>query len=346
MLRRKLLFNFGPLVMLLIGTAIAAIWLLQGVLRDMDHINTKAWVLVEKVNELSIEVNHVEIVLYQIQLGREGHLDALIDSVDSVRALVKDVGEFYLVGGGEAALRYRTLAGGLPEFERHVGALATVQDREMARYHNDAAMNAAVAIRMDTLPLARLARAHAHAEQGDLANWFRWLVLGLAIVFLLEVNVTVLMLMRMGGTVLKPVDKLLEATRRLGEGKYEHRVQFQQHDEFDELARAYNSLAENLQANEARKMEVLRQVALAMNHELNNALAIIQMQLQRLGREATGNPALENRLREIQQSLQRMTESVKALRDARRIVLTDYVPGTKMLDLRRSAEPEEATANL
>jgi hypothetical protein len=63
MLRRKLLLNLGPVVVLLLLTAVIAIWLLQGVLRDMDHINTQAWRLVEDVNELSISVNAIEVDL-------------------------------------------------------------------------------------------------------------------------------------------------------------------------------------------------------------------------------------------------------------------------------------------
>ena len=36
-----------------------------------------------------------------------------------------------------------------------------------------------------------------------------------------------------------------------------------------------------------------------------------------------------------------MTQAVAALKSARRIVLTDYVPGVKMLDLERSQQPAD-----
>ena len=181
-----------------------------------------------------------------------------------------------------------------------------------------------------------LARAgHEHEQWQSL----RWIILSLALVFVLEINIAVVLILRMAVAVVRPIEKLVEATRELSAGHYDYRVELAQHDEFDELAQAYNVLAENLQANDQRKMEVLQQVALAMNHELNNAAAIIQVQLRRANKEAGGNPALEGQLRQIQTSLQRMTQSVQSLSNARRIVLTDYVPGMKMLDLTKSAAP-------
>jgi pyruvate-formate lyase-activating enzyme len=47
-------------------------------------------------------------------------------------------------------------------------------------------------------------------------------------------------------------------------------------------------------------------------------------------------------LREIHESLSRMTRTVQALKNVRRIVLTDYVAGVKMLDLEQSAKEEPA----
>ncbi len=338
MLRRKMLLNFAPLVVILVATAITIIWLLQGVLQDLRHINNNSWVLVEQVNGLSVDINAVEIDLYEIRLGKERHLDRLVDTLASVKEAIEKIGGNYVMTS-EAMPAYRDIIEALPEFEQHVGALATAQNADQAQIHNDAALNIALQLRRDTLPLSRVVQAHAHREQEELVSWFRWLVLALGLAFLLEINLTIVVTLRMAAAVLEPVDKLINATRELAAGHYDYRVKVAQQDEFDELARAYNALAENLQSNEARKMEVLRQVALAMNHELNNAAAIIHVQLQRINRDAAGNPALEDRLRQIQTSLLRMTQSVQCLGNARRIVLTEYTPGMKMLDLTKSAAP-------
>jgi HAMP domain-containing protein len=341
MLRRKLILNLCPLVALLLLTGIFAIYLLQGVLEDIRHINSQAWRLVEDVNELSIVVNTIQSDLYELQLNRESHLDQLIRDVETAQGLVDGLDRYYVLQQPEAARLHEEIVRTMPQFARHVSALATAQDPELSVRHNEQALMAAVAMRQDTLPLSRYVRDHAHEEQESLASWLRWVVLGLAVVFLVLINASIAILMRMAVLILRPVDKLVEATQELRQERFDTRVELDENDEFDQLAQAYNRLAEHLQANERRRMEVMGQVALAMNHELNNAIAIIDLQLQLLSRRTGGDLALEKCLREINQSLRRMTRAVQNLRNVRRIVLTDYVPGIKMLDLERSVSDAE-----
>ena len=173
-------------------------------------------------------------------------------------------------------------------------------------------------------------------ELAQLTGRFRFLVLVLSVVFLLLINASVVGLLRMAGMVLRPVDKLVAASRALAHEHFDHRVEVDQHDEFDELAHAYNRMAEQLAASECRKLEMLRQAALTLNHELNNAAAIIELQLQLQSKQACGASS-EKYARQIRASLSRMTHTVDLLKNVRRIVLTDYVSGVKMLDLEQSA---------
>jgi len=80
----------GPVVALLVASAVAAVWLLQGVLRDMRHIDQQAWVVVERTNAFSTAVNSIEAELYRLQLHRDRHVDRLIDSVEEARGLLED----------------------------------------------------------------------------------------------------------------------------------------------------------------------------------------------------------------------------------------------------------------
>ena len=187
-----------------------------------------------------------------------------------------------------------------------------------------------------------LHRFDAHGQTVPaMVSSIRRIVIGLAAVFVVVINLSVVLLLRHGRMILRPVDKLIDSTRALAEGRYDYRVRVEQNDEFDELARAYNALAERLQAEDRRQLETLGQVALAMNHEINNAIAIIELQLRLLARQSPGGAQQEQYLREIHQSLGRMTQAVAALKSVRRIVLTDYLPGVKMLDLERSQQPTD-----
>jgi signal transduction histidine kinase len=135
---------------------------------------------------------------------------------------------------------------------------------------------------------------------------------------------------------------LVAAARELGKENFDVRVQLNRGDEFGQLAQAYNHMAEELEAAERRRVEVLGQVALSMNHELNNVINIIELQLALVSRRAECRTEFEGPLKQIRQSLDRMTKAVEELRHARRIILTDYTTGVKMLDLHRSAQAFDA----
>jgi two-component system sensor histidine kinase BaeS len=122
----------------------------------------------------------------------------------------------------------------------------------------------------------------------------------------------------------------------LAKGDLSHRVEVDQRDEFDELAEAFNQLAGELQVQEQQRIEALQQVGLTLNHELNNAMSVIEMQLQLVRRDTDGQDHIGPRLRQIQESLRRMAGVVDSLKHIQRIVLTDYREGMKMIDLEQS----------
>src|SRR5690242_9250120 len=231
MLRRKLLLTLGSLVGLMVIMAVTAVWLLQGVLGDLNHVHKQALVTVEKVNQLTSAIAVIQTQLYELQMGRERHLDMLIASVEVMRQNVADVGKDYIVHEQPAEAGYDRLVKQLPLFERYVGLLATVEDPELSREQNQLALTAAVTMDKDILELSRYVRQHAQAEQEALTARFRWLVLGLAIAFLLLINVSIIVLLRTAEMILKPVDKLVEASEELGLEHFDHRVTLDGNDE-------------------------------------------------------------------------------------------------------------------
>ncbi len=342
MLRRKLLIFLSAIVGLLLAVAIAAIWLLQGVLVDLDHAGREDAAVVDDATQMSVLISEIEIELREIQVGRERHLDALIDQIDALHLHTQRFGAEYGRALPEGKANFERIQKSLPVFERHIAMLATTEDAALSAEHTNQAMTASVELRKEIQTLSRMMRTHVAREQADALAWFRWLVLGLAIVFLLVINISVMMLMRMSHMILRPVDQLVDASRRMAQEDFSVRVKVAQDDEFGELARAYNHLADELQAIEQRKLETLAQTSVMLNHELNNASAIIKLQLRLIERQSGGNSALERSLRQINESLARMTAVLEALKHVRRIVLTDYGAGTKMLDLQRSVQEEPA----
>lgn len=334
MLRRKLLLILGSLVILLLAVAMAAVFMLQGLLGDLHSVRDGAMASVQRVNQMGGKIAQVQIDLYRLQLGSEKHLDSFLDNAEALRRLVDDLARYDTTQPGVAE-HVQALRDQLPEFYRQISALATSQDSAMSRQYNQAALTSTVRMNEEVLQVADIINKNAQQLQTALIERFRWMVLGLAIAFLIVLNVSVLVLLRTADMVLRPVDRLIAASRALGEGRFDTRVSLSQSDEFGELAQAFNNLSERLQAGEERKLEVLRQVALTLNHELNNAMAIIELQLDLLKRSAASQ-GQDKYLRQIGESLKRMTRTVEALNRVRRIVLMDYAGGLQMLDLERS----------
>jgi hypothetical protein len=85
----------------------------------------------------------------------------------------------------------------------------------------------------------------------------------------------------------------------------------------------------------------MRQLAVTLNHELLNVINCIDLQLRVVDRRSGSDPSLAQHLREIHENLGRIAGTIASLRHVRRIVLTDYLPGEKMLDLPRSVAADE-----
>jgi nitrate/nitrite-specific signal transduction histidine kinase len=348
MLRRKLMLMLGLLVALLAIVSIVALVLLQGVLRDLKRIDNQAWAVVERVNHLGVALDDAEAQM-------RTSADSGVASSAATQAVAVN---------SQAAVQL--VRGAITQLEAHAGDLNECKSlcdeihrqladfegelREMDQPSDPATMDAqarhiiedAAVLRRQALQLSWFARTHADREHQAVVDKFRWVLLGLGVAFLVLINAASVVLIRAAVIVLRPIDQLIEASRMLAHDRFEYRVRIQAHDEFYELAQAFNALAERLQENEKRRVEVLAQTALTLNHELNNAMAIIELRLHPLARQASGNAGMEKCLREIRENLGRMARTVESIKHVRRIVLTDYVSGVKMLDLERSVQAADA----
>jgi HAMP domain-containing protein len=339
MLRRKLMLILFTLTALFMALAVAALWSLQRVFVDLDHLGT-ATTAVDHVSELNTSLSSVQVELYALQTGRQHHLDRLVEEIESIHRTADELGKHYIVQESEMNPIYGQFMTRLDGFEDLVGVLATANDRELSLRYNLACLDRAAQMHQELLLIARYVQSHTRAEQSMITEEFRWLVVAIALGFLVVINTSILMLLRTAGMILRPVDRLVQASRELAKENFEHRVPLGQADEFDELARAYNHLAQELQENERRRIQTLQQTALTLNHELNNAITTIDLQLTLLRRRSGRDEAMQKGLGQIQENLQRMSEVIASLKQLKRVVLTDYVDGVKMLDLHESTRED------
>jgi len=337
MLRRKLLIRIGLLVACFVAGAAVAIYLLQDTIPEINRINRDEAVLVDGASAIGDCIAQLEdsrgvgspaaaAAASQPAAPRPASPEATEARLKQTLAAVEEHPALKIAGSPqvEARSRLQSLLPGFLKFEP-VGPADS--------HINSIAMHNAVR------DLSRALRAYVASEQAGFGHYLRWLVLGLTLAALVMVNVAVFVLLRTAQVVLKPVAQLVSGSRELAAENFAHRVDVPQQDEFGELASAYNLLARQLEANEERKVEALRQLAVTLNHDLNNALATIEMQLSLLDRQSGSNSNLARYFRDIQSTLARMGKTVSSLKDIRRIVLMDYVDGQKMIDIEQSVAP-------
>ncbi len=326
MLRKKLLTRLGLLLVGFVAGAVVSIMLLQDVLRDLDQMNAHAAILMDGVQELESEIAAIELSTDQGATAHAGRLSAVMDKL---------AGEPVMSAGGAGAESFQRLAALVPQV---TGESASPSEKGAA----PAVAHAGASARIEAMELGRIARRFVGEEQTHLSRRLRGLVIGLTIAALVMVNITAMVLLGTANMILRPVRELVECSRDLAREQFDRRVQIDQQDEFAELAHAYNHLASELECNEQRKVQAMRHLAVTLNHELLNVISSIDMQL-RLVDLRSGDQQLSGRLREIHQSLARIADTISSLRNVRRIVLTDYLPGQKMLDLGKSVAADEAS---
>ncbi|MFG3495221.1 ATP-binding protein [Streptomyces sp. NPDC047928] len=124
-------------------------------------------------------------------------------------------------------------------------------------------------------------------ERQDL-NSLAW---SLAVATLVALLAAALLAQAAATTVLKPVHRLGEAARRLGEGRLDTRLRVSGTDELAELSRTFNSAAENLQkkvADMSAREESSRRFVADMSHELRTPLTALTAVTEVLEEEQDG----------------------------------------------------------
>ncbi len=333
MLRKRFILVLSPLVVLLTITAVTAIWTLQSFVGSLHDMDSKSWMCIDHVNNLSIALGVVE-------------RDVLDDppSPAKLSAAQRDLGQTYLQFNNcynghmfQESAAVPAIRTGVEALNQGFETLLRSPDSKVSQQM----LQTTSLLQEGLVNVTRDIRTQAQTERAHYVSTFRWLIFALAAVFVILINLSVVAFLRTAGMILRPVGKLIEATRQLGQEHFDHRVELDHEDEFAELARAYNSMAGQLQSSEQRQLDTLQRVALTLNHELNNALAAIEMQLQLLNRKGGTTESARNCAGQIREGLARMGATVEALKHVRRIVLTDYLPGVKMLDLARSVRERD-----
>ncbi|QKW19861.1 HAMP domain-containing histidine kinase [Kitasatospora sp. NA04385] len=155
-------------------------------------------------------------------------------------------------------------------------------------------------------------------ERADL-NTLGW---SLAVATLLALVGSALLAQAASATVLRPVRRLGDAARRLGEGELDTRLDVEGNDELAELARTFNRTAESLSEQvaelSAREAQSRRFVA-DMSHELRTPLTAMTAVTDILEDEADAlDPMIEPAVRIVVSETRRLSDLVENLMEVTR----------------------------
>ncbi|MBM9619741.1 sensor histidine kinase [Streptomyces zhihengii] len=176
-------------------------------------------------------------------------------------------------------------------------------------------------------------------EREDLAS-LGW---SLAIATLLALIGSALLAQAAATTVLKPVHRLGEAARRLGEGKLDTRLRVSGTDELAELARTFNKTAESLEtkvADMSAREESSRRFVADMSHELRTPLTALTAVTEVLEDEADSlDPMIAPAVNLVVSETRRLYDLVENLME-----VTRFDAGTARLVLDTVDVADQVTA--
>ena len=145
----------------------------------------------------------------------------------------------------------------------------------------------------------------------------------------------------------KPIQRLLNATRELTKGHYQHQVKINRNDELGDLSTEINQLAVILDQHERSR----RQWVADTSHELKTPLAVLQAQIEAI-QDGIRKPTPEHfeaMLRQVT-SLKKLTQDLADLAQAEAQQLTCYLaevnPWNVVLQEVENFKPKFAQANL
>lgn len=127
------------------------------------------------------------------------------------------------------------------------------------------------------------------------------------------------------------LDDFIGAARRLSEGDWAHRVAAPPTRELRDLADSFNHMADAICRAEAERMEAAREMLVTLNHEVGNAAGSISGLVQLLRRhEMELAPNVVSALRQIEDTIGRLSRTVARLQDFSSLRVADYPGGLKM----------------
>jgi HAMP domain-containing protein len=245
MLRTRLFLNLLPFVVILLAVGSYAVILYSQLARDVEIRVAESYGSLQAAQEMSLALAGMESDVWLATTRSESNRVTFATNQQRFEQNLA------------AQLKSESLAGA-KELNEQVGADYQAFRLALARLHSStnavrrgiyqqAVVPAALKLHASLKKIRDLNHEIILGTSGEIQaitrEVMRLMILGLAIALIVSAYACY----RLSRSILQPIQSLTQATRKLGEGEWEHPVPVNSRDELSELATAFNKMAAQLQ---------------------------------------------------------------------------------------------------
>jgi signal transduction histidine kinase len=154
----------------------------------------------------------------------------------------------------------------------------------------------------------------------EASRLFRSISNSLLLLWSLSIAAAFVLSYLLAGRIMRPIEPLIQSTREVGKGNYEHEIKIEATGELGELARAFDQMRRSLKQSQAEllkreRLATIGQMASSIVHDLRNPLAAIATAAEMLQRDSLALERRKTLVESQQRAAQRMQEMLSELLD-------------------------------
>ncbi len=181
-------------------------------------------------------------------------------------------------------------------------------------------VNLAFARPLDSFDGQRIGQVVMIRSLEEAGRLFQSISNSLLLLWSLSIAAAFLLSYLLAGRIIRPIEPLIQSTREVGRGNYDHEINVEATGELGELAQAFDQMRRSLKQSQAEllkreRLATIGQMASSIVHDLRNPLAAISTAAEMLHRDSLAPDRRKTLVESQLRASQRMQEMLRELLD-------------------------------